>query len=183
MKKLFLFLFLLPISIFAQTELIIQGDVVNIRKSPNVQGEVVVKAKRFERLSVLQKASQDFIGGVTDYWYRVQTASGKVGYVFGNFTSLKMEGQKTEVLVLTDMFFGDCLHLAFGDHSFGLAYNNFGSVDDLIDDADSDSPKYVGKKFRVTYNDLFTMYYEACNGDLPGKLIKTETIVNLQLVN
>lgn len=91
MKHLFFLLFLLPISIFAQTELIIQGDVVNIRKAPNVQGEVVAKAKRFESLTVLQKAAQDVIGGVTDYWYRVQTSTGKVGYVFGNFTSLKLE--------------------------------------------------------------------------------------------
>jgi hypothetical protein len=79
--------------------------------------------------------------------------------------------------------FGDCFHLLLGDIDFGLAYNNYGSVDDLTDDADSETPKYVGKKFRVTYNDLFTMYYEACNPDLPGELIKTATIVNLQLVN
>jgi len=169
---------------FAQSNtLFVQGDVVNIRKAPNAQAEVVAKAKRLERLTVLQKSNQDVIGGITDFWYQVKTENGKVGFVFGNFTSLKMEGQKSEVLVLTDMFFGDCLHLAFGDHSFGLAYNNFGSVDDLIDDADSDAPKYVGKRFRVTYNDLYTMYYEACNPDLPGKLIKTETIVGLQLVN
>jgi hypothetical protein len=184
MKHIVLFFLLMPLTILAQSNtLFVQGDVVNIRSAPNAQGAVVAKAKRLERLTVLQKSNQDVIGGITDFWYQVQTENGKTGYVFGNFTSLKLEGQKTAILVLSELYFGDCLHLAFGDHSFGLAYNNYGSVDDLTDDADSETPKYVGKKFRVTYNDLFTMYYEACNGDLPGKLIKTETIVNLQLVN
>jgi hypothetical protein len=183
MKKLLLFLFLLPISIIAQTELIIQGDVVNIRKVPNVQGEVVAKAKRFERLTVLQHASQDLIGGVTDYWYRVQTSAGKVGYVFGSFTSLKLEGQRTEDLYFTEISFGDCFHVIFGDHDFGMARNSFGVYSDLIDEYDSGIPKYVGKKFRVTYNELFTMASEACNPELPEELVKTETIVNLILLN
>ena len=183
MKHYLFLLFLLPISIFAQTELIIQGDVVNIRKSPNVQGEVVAKAKRFERLTVLQKASQDFIGGVTDYWYRVQTASGKVGYVFGNFTSLKLEGQRTEDMYLSEISMGDCFHIIFGNHDFGFGYNNYGAYSDFIDEFDSGIPKYVGKKFRVTYNELFSMCSEACNPELPEKLIKTETIVNLILLN
>lgn len=183
MKNLLLFFFLLPISILAQTELIIQGDVVNIRKAPNVQGEVVAKAKRFERLTVLQQASQDFIGGVTDYWYRVQTSTGKVGYVFGNFTSLKLEGQRTEDLYFSEIALGDCFHLIFGDHDFGLGHNSFGPYSDLIDEFDSGIPKYVGKKFRVTYNDLFTMASEACNPELPETLTKTETIVSLILLN
>jgi uncharacterized protein YgiM (DUF1202 family) len=184
MKQLVLFFLLLPLSMIAQLNtLYVQGDVVNIRSAPNAQGAVVAKAKRLERLDVLQQSAQDIVGGVTDNWYQVRTPSGKTGYVFGNFTSLKREGQKTEILVLTEMFFGDCLHLVFGDHSFGLADNNFGQVDDLIDDADSDAPKYVGRKFRVTYNDLYTIHYEACNSDLPGELIKTETIVNLQLID
>jgi hypothetical protein len=181
MKHYLFLLFLLPISIFAQTELIIQGDVVNIRKAPNVQGEVVAKVKRFEHLTVLQKASQDFIGGVTDYWYRVQTSTGKVGYVFGNFTSLKLEGQRTEDIYLSEISMGDCFHIIFGNHDFG--YNNYGAYSDFIDEFDSGIPKYVGKKFRVTYNELFSMCSEACNPELPEKLIKTETIVNLILLN
>ncbi len=183
MKHLLFFFFFLPITIFAQTELIIQGDVVNIRKAPNVQGEVVAKAKRFERLTVLQKASQDFIGGVTDYWYRVQTSTGKVGYVFGNFTSLKLEGQRTEEMYLSEISMGDCFHIIFGDHDFGFGRNNYGVYSDFIDEIDTGIPKYAGKKFRVTYNDLFSMASEACNPDLPEELIKTETIVNLILLN
>ena len=184
MKKFIVLLFLVPACVFGQLNTCyVQGDVVNIRNAPSAQGTVVAKVKRLERLTILQKSSQDVIGGVTDNWYQVKTQGGKTGYVFGNFTSLKREGQKTEILVLTEMFFGDCLHLVFSDHSFGLAYNNFGRFDDLIDDADSDKPKYVGRRFRVTYNDLFTMHYEACNSDLPGELIKTETIVNLELID
>jgi hypothetical protein len=183
MKQLFFLLFFLPISILAQTELIVQGDVVNIRKSPSVQGEVVTKAKRFDRLSILQKASQDVIGGVTDYWYRVQTSTGKVGYVFGNFTSLKLEGQRTEDMYLSEISMGDCFHIIFGDHDFGFGYNNYGAYSDFIDEFDTGIPKYVGKKFRVTYNELFSESSEACNPELPQELIKTETIVNLTLLN
>jgi hypothetical protein len=183
MKNLLFVLLLFPFFMSAQSVLIIQGDVVNIRKAPNVQGEVVTKAKRFERLTVLQKASQDFIGGVSDYWYRVQTSAGKVGYVFGNFTSLKLEGQRTEDLYLTEISMGDCFHLIFGEQDFGLAYNSFGAYSDLIDEFDSGIPKYVGKKFRVTYNDLFTMTSAACSPEQPEELTKTETIVNLLLLN
>lgn len=184
MKHIVLFFLLMPLTILAQSNtLFVQGDVVNIRKEPNAQAEVVAKAKRLERLTVLQKSNQDVIGGITDFWYQVKTENGKVGFVFGNFTSLKLEGQKIGVFVLSELYFGDCFHLVLGDIDFGLAYNNYGSVDDLTDDADSETPKYLGKKFKVTYNDLYTMYYEACNPDLPGKLIKTETIVGLQLVD
>ena len=183
MKQLFFLLFFLPISIFAQTDLIIQGDVVNIRKAPSVQGEVVTKAKRFDRLTILQKASQDVIGGVSDYWYRVQTSTGKVGYVFGNFTSLKLEGQRTEDMYLSEISMGDCFHIIFGDHDFGFGYNNYGAYSDFIDEFDTGIPKYVGKKFRVTYNVLFSESSEACNPELPQELIKTETIVSLTLLN
>jgi hypothetical protein len=183
MKKLLILLFLLPLSLFAQNELIIQGDVVNIRKAPNVQGEVVTKAKRFDSLTILQKASQDVIGGVTDFWYRVQTSTGKVGYVFGNFTSLKLEGQRTEEMYLSEISMGDCFHIIIGNHDFGLGYNNFGAYSDFIDEFDSGIPKYVGKKFRVTYNELFCMSSFACSPEQPEELTKTETIVNLILLN
>jgi len=184
MKKFIVFLFLVPVCVFGQLNTCyVQGDVVNIRKAPNVQGEVVAKAKRFESLTVLQKASQDFIGGVTDYWYRVQTSSGKVGYVFGNFTSLKIEGQRTEDIYLSEISMGDCFHIILGDHDFGLGYNNFGAYSDFIDEFDSGIPKYVGKKFRVTYNELFCMSSIACSPEQPEELTKTETIVNLVLLN
>ena len=184
MKRIVLFFLLLPIGAFAQSyNLYVQGDVVNIRSAANAQGAIIGKAKRLDRLSILEQANEDVVGGVRDFWYLVETPDGKTGYVFGNFTSLKQDGQKTEDLVLTDMFFGDCLQLSFGNHEFGLAYNDFGKVPDLIDDADADRPKYVGHKFRVVYNDLFAFHYDGCNPDLPGKLIKTETIVYLELLD
>ena len=104
MKHIVLFFLLMPLTILAQSNtLFVQGDVVNIRKEPNAQAEVVAKAKRLERLTVLQKSNQDVIGGITDFWYQVKTENGKVGFVFGNFTSLKLEGQKIGVFVLSEL--------------------------------------------------------------------------------
>lgn len=175
------FLFLLSQSLCAQV-LYVQGDVVNIRNSASTSGAIVVKAKRLEELTTIRRDKLEVVNGVEDYWYCVRTKAGKEGFVFGHFTSGKKEGQKTAELILTDVSMGDCYHLVFGEIDFGMGYNNLGDFEAIAEDESNPTPRYIGKRFRVTYNDLYSMQSEMCNPDYPLELVQVPTIVNLELL-
>lgn len=180
--KIIFFLFV-PLLVSSQTKLIVQGDVVNVRKLADVNSEIVVKVKRFDALVGIEKANQATINGITDYWYKVQTPSGKLGYVFGHFTSWKKEGQITSIMTLNDVMFGDCFHIVFDEIDFGDGWNDLGKFDDIEEDAYNDEKVYVGMKFRVTYNTLYSKKSLGCSPEQPEELIETETIVNLEKVD
>lgn len=182
LRNLILFLFILQnLTIQAQI-LHVQGDVVNVRNSASTSGAIVVKAKRLDQLSLIRRDKIEVLNGIEDYWYFVKTESGKEGYVFGHFTSLKREGQKTADLTLNDVSMGDCYHLVFGDIDFGSGYNNLGDFDAISEDESNPEPRFVGKRFRVTYNDLYCLEYPMCNPDLAPTTIQTPTIVKLELL-
>lgn len=165
----------------AQTNtLIIQGDVVNIRKSADVKAEVVTKAKQFDKLEVIKKDKLATVGGKKDYWYKV-IANGIEGYVFGHFTSLKLEGQKTDTLIFRNVDIGDCFHVFFSDLDFGAGENNYGDFN-LILDVDTPNLEYINKKFKVVYNNLAAKTQEMCNPDYPVVVTQELTIVSLSLV-
>jgi hypothetical protein len=182
MKHIVVFLFLIPFFYFAQSELIVQGEVVNVRKLADVSGEVVTKVKRFDRLTIVETGKEATVNGITDNWYKVKTETGKIGYVFGHFTSLKREGQITQTMTLNDVSWGDCFHLVFDDIDFGGGYYpfGFGNFNDILDDANRDEPIYIGKVFRVTYNNLFTQEYEYCNPDSPMNVVERASIIHIE---
>jgi hypothetical protein len=182
MKKTLTFVFLLPFLFFAQTELIVQGEVVNVRKLADVSGELVAKVKRFDRLTIVEIGKEATINGVTDNWYKVKLETGKIGYVFGHFTSLKREGQITQVMKLSEVSLGDCFHLIFDDIDFGNARNVLGNFEDIENDAERDEPIYIGSMFNVTYNNLYTLHSDACSPDFPLELIQTPTIVQIEKI-
>ncbi|MFM7770459.1 MAG: SH3 domain-containing protein [Bacteroidota bacterium] len=173
-------LFLSPFFILAQGTLTVQGDVVNVRKSANVNAEVVFKAKRFDELIVLEKGPKATVGGYTDNWYKVRSNNGKIGYTFGHFTSLKREGQITEFLTFTEAYMGDCLHLIFEHVDFGFGINNMSNAPNLEVDVDNEHPVYIGKQFKVTYNRLYAMHPENCTPDMPSELVTVPTIVDIK---
>ncbi len=162
--------------------LFVQGDVVNIRSSASTSGAVVVKAKRLDELTLIKRAQLEVVNGIEDYWYFVRTNNGKEGYVFGQFTSLKREGQRTEELILNEVSMGDCYHLIFGEIDFGSGKNDLGDFEAISDDETSAEPRYIGKRFRVTYNELYCMQYPMCNPDLPLELAQVPTILKLQIL-
>jgi hypothetical protein len=183
MKKTLTFVFLIPFLFFAQTELIVQGEVVNVRKLADVSGELMAKVKRFDRLSIIEIGKEATINGVTDNWYKVKLETGKIGYVFGHFTSLKREGQITQTMTLNDVSWGDCFHLVFDDIDFGGAMNDLGVYWEQIEkDSYVDDKALVGTVFSVTYNSLFAKEYEYCNPDLPLKVVQTPTIVQIEKI-
>lgn len=115
---LLLFCFLLNT---AQTNtLVIQGDMVNIRKTADVKGEVVTKAKQSDVLAIIQKDKLDNVNGIQDYWYKVKVGTYE-GYVFGHFTSLKMEAPKINS------------NIEIVEYS-GLLFNNAGNEDEQFKD-------------------------------------------------
>lgn len=183
MKKILTLIFLVPFLFFAQSELIVQGDVVNLRKIADVSGEVVTKVKRFDRLTIVETGKVATVNGIKDNWYKVKTETGKIGYVFGHFTSLKREGQITQVMTLNDVSWGDCFHLIFDDIDFGSAMNDLGVYWDQIEkDSYVDDKVMVGTVFNVTYNSLFTQEYEYCNPDSPLMVVQTPTIVQIEKI-
>ncbi len=176
-------LFLLPNFTLSQTQITVQGDVVNLRKLDDVKSEVVVQGKRFDELSLIEKGKEATINGIIDNWYKVKTKAGKIGYIFGHFTSLKKKGQITSIMTLNNVILGDCFHLIFDEIDFGDGRNQLGKYEGIIEDAYTDEKVYVGSKFRVTYNTLYSMKSMACSPNYPEELIETSTIIKLEKVD
>jgi hypothetical protein len=183
MKEIMIFILFFPIYVISQKELIVQSDKVNIRKSPNTSDEVTHKAKRFDRFIILEKIAESAINGITDNWYKIQIGNTKTGYIFGHFTSLKREGQVNKEMTLNDVSFSDCFHVIFDEIDFGDGQNEYNLYEDIIEDANRESKIYIGKKFMITYNDLFSLVSEYCNPDLPQKEILTPTILQIKMIN
>ena len=40
-----------------------------------------------EVANILERGELDEIGGTTDYWYKVKSANGNIGWIFGKFTN------------------------------------------------------------------------------------------------
>jgi Bacterial SH3 domain len=184
MKKFFFTIALLGLVMihFSQTTLIIQGDVCNVRNAPNTTAEIVGKVKRFDNLKILETAAEMEVNGNLDNWYKVALPNGKSGFVFGHFTSLKRQGQITKVMELQDIMWGDCFHLILDDIDFGSAMNQLDGVPNLEEDADRDDKIFVGRKFKVTYNELFSIQHEFCNPDLKEFIVPTPTIISIELL-
>ncbi|MBM3452271.1 MAG: SH3 domain-containing protein [Bacteroidetes bacterium] len=181
MKYLLTFLVFFPFLNFGQLKLNVQGDVVNVRKQPEVTSEVVIKVKRFDKLTVLEKGKEATVNGIIDNWYKIETEGGKIGFVFGHFTSWKREGKVTKPMTLSDVSWGDCFHLIFDGIDFGNAINDLGIYEQEIEnDSYADDKILVGTLFNVTYNSLFTVEYEYCNPESPAVVIQTPTIVRIE---
>ncbi|MBN2158431.1 MAG: SH3 domain-containing protein [Spirochaetes bacterium] len=62
------------------------GDNVNLRNSPGIDGKLVGKITRDEILIQLEKSMDTTqVGDVRDYWYRVASIKGPKGWIFGKF--------------------------------------------------------------------------------------------------
>jgi hypothetical protein len=70
--------------------LLIRGDNVNLRKGPSTNFAVIKKLSNDNPCQILEIGSEQTINGVKDRWYKVN-AFGLIGWVFGEFTSLKKQ--------------------------------------------------------------------------------------------
>lgn len=71
----------------AEDELMITGDNVNVRSSPDVtQENKIFQLSSGDLCKIMERGEMDEIGGKLDYWYKIN-AKGQSGWVFGTFTS------------------------------------------------------------------------------------------------
>jgi len=62
------------------------GDNVNLRDTPGLEGGVVGKLSQDEICLQLEKSMDSMqLGDVRDYWYRIVSVQGKKGWIFGKF--------------------------------------------------------------------------------------------------
>lgn len=201
MRLLFIFLLMLftrqqsvgqgPITSVATiplNDLIFVQKNVNVRASENTSSEILVLLKQFEEVNVLSRGKKDVINGITDYWYKVSYERGKSGYVFGEYTSLKLSGQKKITASFTECVMGDLFHLMFGDYDFGEGNNNLMGYELCITDSNSDfeeeiaNPKYKGKKFELIINDLVSKTYCDPPDNYDICIKNVPTIVSIKLL-
>lgn len=182
-------LFEITISAQSYSILTIQGNGVNIRENPNINSKVVVKLNTTDECLVLAIGDKEKVDGKEDYWYKVKYKS-KIGWVFGAFTSIRQQGRITITAVFEDCDAGDMEHILFKDIEgniidFGGAPNNLDNYELCVVPEDDwvpiGNPKYVGKKFQITYliNYCLIIGYE---GNVDGEIIEWPTIVELKLM-
>lgn len=170
----FSLLFCLRGFLFAQTnstdtcvkKLCIQGDNVNVRAEPNTKASVITKLNKTEWFDIIEKGSSEIINGKNDYWYKINYKN-KTGWIFGAFTSMKLEGRKTMIMTFDGCAAGDIVHIYFKDNTgkqwdFYNSYNNFCNYEFCVDGANNNGyieitgdKKYIGQKFELVLNDLY----------------------------
>lgn len=76
-----------PMENLQENEMLITGDVVNVRSSASIdEDNVVFQVKSGDVATVVEKGVMDEIGGNTDYWYKIEV-DGQQGWLFGSNTS------------------------------------------------------------------------------------------------
>ena len=177
------------------SRLSIQNDDVNVRSGPGTGSPVSFKLKKADNCEVLEKGSEETINGKKDSWYRVKCSS-KTGWVFGAFTSLRLEGRKKFIMTFKGCGTGDVVHRMFKDANgrewdFYSSYDNFCGYEWKLCVTEDGAPaystvgakKYVGKKFEVVVNDLQQI---ACD-DWPNctkfRIISLPAVISLKLID
>ncbi len=68
----------------------INDDLVRFRKEPDLSGEKISNFKKNDEIIVLSRTEKkSFVEGVNNYWYLVQDNQGIIGYVFGEYVTIK----------------------------------------------------------------------------------------------
>lgn len=75
--------------------LVVKASMVNLRVEPGVKAKKIKQLKANDTCEVLDKSKLDTVDGKIDYWYKIKFKT-KEGWVFGEFTSLKMLQNKKE---------------------------------------------------------------------------------------
>lgn len=74
----------------SEDELMITGDNVNVRSTPDVEDDNKVgQVMSGEVCQILERGEMAEIAGKTDYWYKIR-CEGQEGWLFGTFTSKSM---------------------------------------------------------------------------------------------
>lgn len=168
-----------------ENTLVIQGDKVNLRSQPTIDGSEVVGQVNLGETFEIKSSSDDYetIGKQVDYWYEIEK-DGQSAWVFGAFTSRDLNNNPRSFRGIYDgSEWGDYFHLNFQveneeqymDFGEGANYNDYGEYNL------EEEEKYKGKTFEVIWKVLMTETYA---GEGSMDLVEREVpyIVDLQLV-
>jgi hypothetical protein len=163
-----------------------------LRNKPINSANIVLELIEFDEIKILQKGKEDTIDNQKDFWYQVKTKKNIIGWVFGADTSLKQSGQITAFLSFENYDFGDLEHYIFIDKKnkitldFGQGNNNFGAFDFIFLNEEQEeytgNPKYMGKEFKVTYNNLIAKVYCDYPIDTNICIKQVPTIIQIQII-
>jgi hypothetical protein len=95
---------------------IIQGRVVNLRSRPSLDAKVVSKCKKSEPVIYMMKSKQKTqIGKLNEYWYKIRTQEGIVGWIYGHYLNILTHDKKG-----LDGLLRDLIEREFKDQLFQL---------------------------------------------------------------
>ncbi len=165
---------------------------LNVRSTPSVDGAKLELIPQFDQVTLVERGPKDFVDGKEDYWYKVEY-NGNYGYVFGHYTNFKLEGLRTITLPFMDCSMGDLYHIVFGTgdpgdpgyFDFGDGNNDLSGYDLCVEDPEGNTtgnPQYIGKQFKITYNDLLAKVYCDFPDEMPNCIRPVKTIVSLELI-
>jgi hypothetical protein len=167
---------------------------VNVRTQPMVDSKAVTQLHLFDSVEILLKRKKlETISKKRDYWYKISKDNKPLGWVFGAYTSLKLEGQKTSVFKFNDYSFGDLEHLIFTniktekEIDFGQGYNNLNEYNftsiNLKDEEYTGNKEYIGKKFKITFNNILSNIFCDVPESYEGEcILPTPTIIKIELM-
>jgi len=163
-----------------------------LREKPTNFANKTLELIEFDKIKILKKEKKDTIDKQINFWYQVKTMKNKIGWVFGTDTGLKQSGQKTAIFTFKNYDFVDLEHYIFLDKKkdveidFGQGNNNLGNYDFTFLDEElqehTGNPKYVGKDFTITYNNLIAKVYCDYPNDTNICIKPVPTIINIKLI-
>jgi hypothetical protein len=163
-----------------------------LRAKTDLNSKKILALSRLEEIEFLLRGKEESFKGQKDYWYQIKTKNNEVGWVLGADTSLKQSGQKTAFLSFENYDFGDLEHYIFIDKKnkitldFGQGNNNFGAFDFIFLNEEQEeytgNPKYIGKEFKVTYNNLIAKVYCDYPIDTNICIKQAPTIIQIQII-
>lgn len=144
---------------FPQKAYTLEG--VRLRSTPSTSGEILQVVPGFTDVKIREQLQMEKVGTNTDHWYKVQVndATGKTGYIFGHFLSLRQAGRKTLTLKYTSVEVGDFYHFIFTNVATGeqveYGMNYLDDNINLLDESETEmNPKYANKLFKAVVNKL-----------------------------
>jgi hypothetical protein len=76
--------------LFKPTTAVLNIDKVRIRENPNLEAKIFDLLNKGDAVDVLDRSSLKVkIDNLEDWWYRVKTADGRTGWVYGAYLTLK----------------------------------------------------------------------------------------------
>jgi len=174
-------------------DLEIVQNTVYLKNKASISSEKLVLINQFEKVKILLKGKKEIISNQEDFWYKVKLQNKISEWIFGTDLNLKQTGQKTQIFEFVNYNFDDLEHIFFKNIEnntkidFGQGYNNLCGFNFNFENTEYEEyigyPKYIGKKFKITYNNLISDKLCAFPESYQGKcIIPTPSIIKIERI-